>query len=122
MRKKTFSDGEWKLMNVLWEKGPQGLTELTEELHPLTGWSKATVNMMGIRLEESGALTTGFDGRRKVLSPVVTREDALAQEAHNTVERVRTDGVCMMVSNMVEGGMLSEEEIAELTAILTRRP
>ena len=121
MKRHSFSDGEWKLMNVLWEKGPMGLPDLTEELHAETGWSKATVNMMGNRLEESGALRTDFEGRRKLLTPVVTREEALEQEAHNTVARVRADGVCLLVSNIVEGGMLSDEEIAELTAILQQR-
>ena len=35
-----LSDGEWKLMNKLWDASPCTITELTAALREETGWSK----------------------------------------------------------------------------------
>ena len=52
MGKMVLSDGEWRIMNLLWAKSPRRVPELTEALAAETGWSRATVNMMLTRLEE----------------------------------------------------------------------
>ena len=37
----NLSDGEWKIMNVLWEKeGGATIMELTAQLQGKTGWDK----------------------------------------------------------------------------------
>ena len=41
-----LSDGEWKLMNLLWDRAPQTITELIRALASDTGWSKHTVIKM----------------------------------------------------------------------------
>ena len=45
-----LSDGEWKLMKVLWQQSPRTLGALVTALAPTTGWCKATVFMMLKRL------------------------------------------------------------------------
>ena len=39
-----LSDGEWKLMNKLWDASPRTITELTAALRGDTGWSKNTAS------------------------------------------------------------------------------
>ena len=46
MKKILFSDGEWTLMNLLWEKAPRTIGDMVAALRDETGWSKATVNIM----------------------------------------------------------------------------
>ena len=52
----TLSDGEWKLMNRLWDDAPRTITELVAALREETGWSKNTVITMLGRLEAKGAV------------------------------------------------------------------
>ena len=52
----NLSDSEWKLMNHLWRRQPQTITELTAALKADTGWSKNTVITMLSRLEAKGAV------------------------------------------------------------------
>ena len=52
-----LSDGEWKLMKVLWQQSPRTLGALVAALAPTTGWSKATVFMMVSNLVGRGALS-----------------------------------------------------------------
>ena len=47
-----LSDGEWKLMKMLWARQPQTLAELVTALDADTGWSRATIFMMLKRLRK----------------------------------------------------------------------
>ena len=116
--KYTLSDGEWKLMNLLWEASPRTIAELVRALENDTGWTKATVNIMLTRLAEKGAVTVDATGRSKLFSPVLGREEAVRQEARSCLEKVRHGGLGLLLSAMTEDCALSEAEIAELTRIL----
>ena len=63
MRQNTLSDGEWKLMNLLWQEGGASLGQMVEALREDTGWSKATVNIMLGRLAK--VLGAEFSGPAK---------------------------------------------------------
>ena len=54
-RKVSLSDGEWRIMNLLWENPPQTIMELTRALEKDKGWSKNTVITMLNRLEAKSA-------------------------------------------------------------------
>lgn len=60
-----LSDGEWKLMNRLWEDSPATITQLTERLAGETGWGKHTIITMLGRLEKKGAVAHRENGRAK---------------------------------------------------------
>lgn len=45
MKTITLSDGEWKLMNVLWNSSPCTITQLVLKLKDDTGWSKHAMNL-----------------------------------------------------------------------------
>ena len=64
-----LSDGEWKLMDRLWEDGPATITQLTRALEGETGWSKHTIITMLSRLEAKGAVTHHAEGRAKEYTP-----------------------------------------------------
>ena len=55
-RKVSLSDGEWRIMNLLWENPPQTIMELVRALKKDTGWSKNTVITMLNRLEAKSAV------------------------------------------------------------------
>ena len=57
-----LSDGEWKLMNRLWEDSPATITQLTERLAGETGWGKHTIITMLGRLEKKGAVAHRENG------------------------------------------------------------
>ena len=51
-----LSDGEWKIMNLLWQQAPRTITQLTAALEQETDWSKHTVITMLNRMEKKGAV------------------------------------------------------------------
>ena len=114
-----LSDGEWKLMNLLWDAAPEALTigALVDALKNDTGWTKATVNIMLTRLSEKGAVGVDASGRAKLFTPLVSREQAVRQEASNALSRVR-GGAGLLLSAMAERCELSDADIEDLYRIL----
>lgn len=113
-----LSDGEWKLMNKLWDAFPRTITELTAALREETGWSKNTVITMLSRLDGKKAVYYEEGLRAKQYYPAVTREEAIREESESVLEKVGSVGLLM--SAMVESRKLTESDLAELSAILER--
>ena len=72
----------------------------------------------GHRLEARGAVRHEEGGRAKRYFPAVDREDAAAAETESFLSRVYGGSLGLMMSAMVEGRALTQEDIDELTAIL----
>lgn len=115
----SLSDGEWKIMNRLWEC-ESTITELKKALSAETGWDKHIIITMLSRMEKKGAVAYRDGGRAKVFYPLVTREEVSMQETRGFLQKVYRGSLGMMVNAMVEDQALSEEEIQELYGILER--
>ena len=46
------TDAEWKILEVLWDRAPRTMTEITKTLAPETGWTRHTVITLLKRMEE----------------------------------------------------------------------
>lgn len=114
----SLSDGEWKIMNRLWESGGSTITELTAFLQKETGWDKHIIITMLGRLEKKGAIAHRQAGRAKVFYPLVSRAEVSMQETRGFLEKVYRGSLGMMVNAMVADQALSEQEIEELYDIL----
>ena len=110
-----LSNSEWKLMNRLWQTSPMTITELTAALREDTGWSKNTVITMLSRLEGKEAIRHEEGRRAKLYFPAVDREDAIEAETETFLDKIGGLGLLM-----VEKNALTENDIAELSAILEK--
>ena len=115
--KVSLSDGEWRIMNLLWENPPQTIMELTRALKKDRGWSKNTVITMLNRLEAKSAVHHEEGQRAKQFYPSIERADAALQETKGFLERVYEGSVSLMVANSKS---LSRHEIEELYEVLRK--
>ena len=118
--KLKLSDGEWRLMNLLWQNAPRTIAQMVNELKDETGWKKNTVFVMLTRLEEKGAVRFEEGGRSRQYYPCIRREDAAAQETESFLAKVYGGSLQMMVSSMAGQRALSRQDIDELYAILRK--
>ena len=116
----SLSDSEWKLMNRLWTKSPMTIMEMTAALRTETGWSKNTVITMLSRLEAKGAVGCEQGEQARRYYPLLEQKDAARTETKSFLDRVYGGRVGLMMSAMVESRGLSEDDIAELSAILEK--
>ena len=120
MKQISLSDNEWKLMGRLWERSPRTIMELTADLREETGWSKNTIIPMLSRLEAKGAVRHEEGVRAKAYYPAVDRETAARAETESFLGKVYGGSLGLLVSAMVESRALTEEDLAELSAILEK--
>ena len=113
-----LSNSEWKLRNRLWQTAPMTITELTAALREDTGWSKNTVITMLSRLEGKEAVRHEEGQRAKLYFPAVGRADAIEAETETFLDKI--GGLGLLMSAMVEKNALTENDIAELSAILEK--
>ena len=116
----NLSDSEWKLMNHLWAHSPMTITELTADMSQETGWGKNTIITMLSRLEVKGAVSHQEGGRAKQYYPLIQREEAARAETETFLSKVYGGSLGLMMSAMVDSHSLTEEDIAQLSAILDK--
>ena len=116
----ALSNGEWKLMNHLWENPPMTIMMLTKALADEAGWTKQTIITMLARLEEKGAVYYEKGERAKQYYPAVTREEAQLTETEHFLDKVYGGKLGLMMNALVDSRALTREDIDELTEILRR--
>ena len=119
-RKVSLSDGEWRIMNLLWENPPQTIMELTRALEKDKGWSKNTVITMLNRLEAKSAVYHEEGQRAKRFYPSIERAGAALLETKGFLERVYEGSVSLRVDAMANSKSLSRHEIEELYEVLRK--
>ena len=87
-----------------------------------TGWTKNTIITMLSRLEAKGAVRYEEGGRAKQYFPTVDREDAARTETESFLDKVYGGSLGLMMSAMVDSHALTEADITELSAILSKLP
>lgn len=118
--KTELSDGEWRLMKVLWSSGSMTIAQLTGALKEGTGWSRHTVISMLSRLETKGVVCNQSNGRAKVYSPVLRQGDAVQREANRFLNKVFDGRIGVMLNAMMDSCPLTREDLEELSAILEK--
>lgn len=118
MEQMTVTPSEWNVLEVLWQDGPQTLTELVPKLQERIGWSKSTTATMVRRMSEKGILTYEIQGRGKLFIPNVARNAVVAQETDSLLKRAYQGSIGLMVSAMAQRNNLTKQDIDELYQIL----
>ncbi len=113
----TVTQSEWHIMELLWE-APRTLMELVSALQEQKGWAKSTVTTMVRRMDTKGLITYTTQGRAKVFTPVICREDAVLRETSTLLQKAYNGSIGLLVSAMAHRNALTQADIDELYAIL----
>lgn len=116
-----ISDAEWKVMEVAWENPPVTAQQVLDALGQREGWKSQTVKTLIGRLVKKGALTFQTEANRYLYSPSLTRDQAVASETGDFLDRITQGSVAPLLSHLVQSRKaLSAGEIAALRALLTQ--
>lgn len=110
-----LTDAEWKIIEVLWDKHPRSMPEITKILEPSTGWTRHTIITLLKRMESKGTVTVDSSGPVKMYSPKITREQATTEQTRKFLSRVFSGNLSLLISNLVDSG---EADIEDIQAIL----
>ena len=113
-----LSDGEWKIMKLLWRKSPCSLREITVALETETGWTRQTIHVMLKRLIANGAVRVDETVRVHGYYPLITRKDVAPEETESFLNRVYDGSIGLLFTALTENKALSDKDIADLRQIL----
>ena len=123
-RKKSLNltEGEIRLMDVVWEKGPVTVAEVAEALPRELGLAYNTVLTTMRILEEKGYLshTRTEEGRAFRYTAVVGREEAGRKAVRYLVSRFFRNSPELLVLNLLEDEDLSAKELRRIRELIAK--
>ena len=115
-----LSEAELKIMQRLWDHSPQTMAELTKSLYEETAWTKNTVITLLKRMIAKGTVSVNEDVYPKTYAPLVDRQAMAKQETKSLLKRLFHGSPTMLMSNMVEDGAVSGDELDEMIRLLKK--
>ena len=116
-----LAPAEWKVMNIVWRRKRCAARDVCEEANREHGWAPSTVKTLLRRLVEKGHLQTTQVGNSFLYRPTRPALRALERAADALLRNALEGTVGPLLAHMVKRSQLSDEELAELRALLDER-
>jgi len=113
-----LTEAEWKIIELLWDRHPRSMPEITKILEPSTGWTRHTVITLLKRMQEKGSVEVDETGPVKMYSPKITREQASTDQTKKFLSRVFSGKASLLINNLVDSGEINVDEIQALLEMM----
>src|SRR5688572_13846522 len=113
-RSPTMTDGELRLMRVLWERGQATVGEVVEALKARPKPAYNTVLTLLRIMEKKGYVSHRKDGRAFIFEPKVGRADASRSALNTLVNRFFDGSPRLLMLNLLEDEQLPPETLQQL--------
>lgn len=115
-----ISAAESVVMDTLWRRGTLTSEAIMAEVCAPQGWTEGTAKVLISRLVKKKAVAAKADGRRYLYSPLISREAYVGAESQGLLDRLFDGRLAPLVMHFSQSDKLSEEDIAELKALVER--
>lgn len=119
-RSPRLTDGEARLMNVLWNKGEATVGEVVDALPGKPSVSYSTVQTLLRILEAKRYLAHEKVGRAFVYRPIVERRQAQRKALGHLLDRFFNDSPSELVLNVLEDDRWDPVELKRLKKLIER--
>lgn len=109
-------DAELKLMEVLWEEGEATAGRLSEIMNRKYGWKKTTTYTFIKRCIEKGAIERSEPNF--VCRPLVSIKEAREYGTAELINKFFGGAGNLLVASLLDGNILSKEEIEKLKRVV----
>lgn len=108
-------DGEYRLMEVLWDQAPVNSTRLVALCRERLGWNKSTTYTVLRKLKQKGAVRH----EDAVVTPLLTRERAIREQGEELEKRA--GGLTPFMTAFLGGRRLTLEEAEALKRLIDEK-
>jgi len=115
---KTLTDGELRIMEVLWKKKNASVRDVCDVLNEKEDVAYNTVQTMMRILEDKGYLQHHKEGRAFVYAPVVDRKSARSSALKHFMSSFFDGSPKALVQNLIEDENIDKMEIDRLRKLL----
>src|SRR5690348_1506526 len=109
----TLTDGELRLMRVLWERGQATVGEVVEALKNPKPAYNTVLTLLRI-MEKKGYVSHQKDGRAFIFRPTVGRADASRNALQTLVNRFFEGSPRLLILNLLDEEHLAPDVLQEL--------
>ena len=117
---KKLTPLETLIMNVLWDESPAAVKQVQERLTTVKPMAYNTVLTIMRILRDKGFVVSEREGRSDLYRPVVTREDMGRRSLGEVIDSFFSGSAEALVSQLLDGQSLSDEELKAIRAELDR--
>lgn len=114
----SISTAEAHVMEALWQSSPQSAEDIAQALQASQAWKLPTVKTLISRLLAKGAIQADPDGRRYLYSPLLSRDDWLAEQSQGLVDRWFGGHLAPLVSHFAAHRRLKPADVQALKKLL----
>jgi predicted transcriptional regulator len=112
-------DGEWAVLELLWQRGETSIRELAKALYPRGGASEyATVHKFLERLEGKKCIRRQRRDGVYVFEAIVGRDELISRELTTLVEKMSGGSLQPLLTNLVRVKGLTADELRELLKLV----
>ena len=111
---RKLSEGEYRLMDILWEKGEMEASLLATICFEQFDWKKSTVYTMLKRLTDKGAIR--FEDR--IVTALVDKEQVDRSESEALLDKAYRGSLPNFFAAFLQDRKITEEEAIKLTQMI----
>ncbi len=115
------TDGELEILRVLWADGPSALSGVCSRLRQQRDVATTTVATMLRLMQDKGLVKRQGAGRGALWAAAVTHKRAARGMVRKLVDGVFDGSADRLITHLVEGGQLSQEQLVELRRLIDTR-
>jgi BlaI family penicillinase repressor len=119
-RSASLTDGEARLMTVLWQRASATVAEMVSALESEGPVNYSTVQTLLRILERKGYIEHRKSGRAFVYRPVVDQQQARRRALKHLVTRLFNGSPSLLVLNVLEHERIAPDELKRLKQLLDR--
>ena len=116
-----IAESEWRVMQALWQNGPQTANEIVGVLSGQVTWKPRTIKTLIGRLVKKGAVKVTEEGYRYRYWPAVEESACVRSETSSFIRRVYQGAMKPALAAFIEDADLSAQEIDDLQKILHQK-
>ena len=116
-KNEPISPSEWKVLKIVWQRGPSAARDVFEAAQIEHGWSVSTVKTLLRRLVDKRHLKATRVGNSFLYRPTRPAIKTLRQAADTLLGNAVDGTVGPLLLYMAKQGNLSRDEIAELRSM-----
>jgi len=114
----NLSETQWRVMEVVWQRGTATAADVIDVLLPETGWNHQTVRTLLARLVQKGVLHAKPVKNYYVYSPLVSREESIREEGESFLNRVFSGNADELLVHFVREGKINQSTLAKLQQLV----
>lgn len=116
-----LTEGEWTIMEVVWELQSCTAPDVQEQLEEGPGWAYSTVKTIMDRMAAKGLLQTERIRKMILYRPAIERAQAQRGELMRTAKRAFNGAFSPLVEFLLDQDKLSKEELEHLEEMIRRK-